>query len=56
MQLTSYLRALPAPGPVLIRQWVQVIDDGFVDEVCQIWDSAGRLVAQGTQLAKVRFG
>ncbi len=56
VQLTSYLRALPAPGPVLIRQWVQVIDDGFVDEVCQIWDSAERLVAQGTQLAKVRFG
>lgn len=56
LQLTSYLRALPAPGPVLIRQRAQVIDSGLVDEVCEIWDSAGTLVAQGTQLAKVRFG
>lgn len=56
VQLTSYLRALPARGPVVIRQRVQVIEGGFVDEVCEIWDSAGQLVAQGTQLAKVRFG
>jgi len=55
LQLTSYLRAHPAPGPVLVRQKAQVIDAGFVDEVCEIWDSSGRLVAQGTQLAKVRF-
>ena len=55
LQLTSYLRAHPAPGPVIIRQKAQVIDAGFVDEVCEIWDSTGRLVAQGTQLAKVRF-
>lgn len=56
VQLTSYLRALPASGPVRIRQRVQVIEDGFVDEVCEIWDADDRLVAQGTQLAKVRFG
>jgi hypothetical protein len=55
LQLTSYLRAHPAPGPVIIRQKAQVIDAGFVDEVCEIWDSTGQLVAQGTQLAKVRF-
>ena len=55
LQLTSYLRAHPAPGPVIIRQKAQVIDAGFVDEVCEIWDSSGQLVGQGTQLAKVRF-
>jgi acyl-CoA thioesterase len=55
LQLTSYVRALPAPGPVKIRQRVQVIEGGFVDEVCEIWDSTGQLVAQGTQLAMVRF-
>jgi acyl-CoA thioesterase len=55
LQLTGYLRSHPAPGPVLIRQRAQVIESGFVDEVCEIWDSDGRLVAQGTQLAKVRF-
>lgn len=55
LQLTSYVRALPAPGPVKIRQRVQVIEGGFVDEVCEIWDSTDQLVAQGTQLAMVRF-
>ena len=55
LQLTSYLRAHPAPGPVIIRQRALVIDAGLVDEVCEIWDSTGQLVAQGTQLAKVRF-
>ena len=55
LQLTSYVRTQPAPGAVIIRQRAQVIDGGFVDEVCEIWDSTGQLVAQGTQLAKVRF-
>jgi hypothetical protein len=55
VQLTSYVRALPAPGRVKIRQRAQVVDGGFVDEVCEIWDSTDRLVAQATQLAKVRF-
>jgi len=55
IQLTAYVRALPAPGPVRIRQKAQVIEGGFVDEVCEIWDETGVLVAQGTQLAKVRF-
>jgi hypothetical protein len=55
LQLTSYVRALPAPGPVKIRQRAQVVSDGFVDEVCEIWDATDRLVAQAVQLAKVRF-
>ena len=55
VQLTCYVRSLPAPGPVRIRQRVQVIEGGFVDEVCEIWDATGKLVAHGTQLAKVRF-
>ena len=33
----------------------QVVTGGRVDEVCEIWDSADRLVAQATQLAAVRF-
>ena len=40
---------------MIIRQRALVIDAGLVDEVCEIWDSTGQLVAQGTQLAKVRF-
>ena len=55
VQLTSYVRALPAPGPLKIRQYANVVDGGFVDEVCHVWDSTDRLVAQAVQLAKVRF-
>ena len=28
---------------------------GRVDEVCELWDSAGNLVGQATQLAAIRF-
>ena len=55
LQLTAYVRALPAPGPLQVHQFAQVVDGGLVDEVCHVFDSTGRLVAQGTQLAMVRF-
>lgn len=56
MQLTGYVRALPAPGPVRILHRAQVVDAGKVDEVCFVWDSRSRLVAQATQLAGIRLG
>ena len=56
LELTGYVRALPAPGPVRVRQKAQLIDGQKVDEVCFVWDSTGRLVAQGTQLAGIRVG
>jgi hypothetical protein len=55
LQLSVYVRALPTPGPLRVRQWVCDVADGLADEVCHIWDSSGRLVAQATQLAQVRF-
>ena len=55
LTLTSYVRARPAPGPLRIRQFVQSVDDGRFDEVCEIWDSTDRLVAQATQLAAIRL-
>ena len=55
LELTAYVRALPAPGPVRIRQRTRLIDDGWLDESCDVWDSRGRLVAQATQLAGVRI-
>jgi Acyl-CoA thioesterase C-terminal domain/Acyl-CoA thioesterase N-terminal domain len=55
LDLTVYIRALPAPGPLRIRMRAQVIQDGFADEVCEGWDSAGRLVFQSTQLAALRL-
>jgi acyl-coenzyme A thioesterase PaaI-like protein len=56
LELTGYVRALPAPGPVRVVQKAQVIEGQKVDEACFVWDSAGRLVAQGTQLAGIRLG
>ena len=56
LELTVYVRALPAPGPVRVLQKAQLIDGQRVDEACYIWDSGGRLVAQGTQLAGIRLG
>jgi hypothetical protein len=56
LELTAYVRALPVPGPLQIVQRAQLIASGRVDEVCYVWDSASRLVAQGTQLAGIRLG
>lgn len=56
LELTVYVRALPAPGPVRVLQRAQLIDGHRVDETCLVWDRTGRLVAQGTQLAGIRLG
>jgi hypothetical protein len=56
LELTVYVRALPVPGPVRILQRAQLIEGRRVDEACFVWDSAGRLVAQGSQLAGIRLG
>lgn len=56
LELSVYVRAWPAPGPVRVLHKAHLIDAQRVDEVCWVWDSAGRLVAQGTQLAGIRLG
>jgi hypothetical protein len=56
LELTVYVRALPAPGPVHVLQRAQLIEGQRVDEVCFVWDRRGRLVAHGTQLAGIRLG
>ena len=55
LELTCYLRGIPAPGPLRIRQRAKLVQDSRVDEVCEAWDSRGRLVGQATQLAGVRI-
>ena len=55
LELTVYVRALPAPGPVVFRQRARPMRDGLIDELCDIWDSTGQLVAQGSQLAAYRL-
>ena len=56
LELTVYVRSLPAPGPVRILQRAQLIDAQRVDESCYIWDRTGRVVAHGNQLAGIRIG
>jgi hypothetical protein len=56
LEMTCYVRALPAPGPVQVLQRAHLIDAQRVDETCFVWDSTGRLVAQATQLAGIRVG
>jgi hypothetical protein len=54
-ELTAYVRAVPAPGPVRVLQRAQLIQGQRVDEVCFVWDREGRLVAQAAQLAGIRL-
>jgi acyl-CoA thioesterase len=55
LQLTTYVRSLPSSGYLRIRQRATLVQDGYVDEECSLWDERGRLVGQATQLARVRF-
>ncbi|MBJ7358500.1 MAG: thioesterase family protein [Nocardioides sp.] len=55
IQLSAYVRARPADGPVVVRHRAQVIAQGRVDETTTVWDRNGAVVAQGTQLAGIRL-
>ncbi|MBW4030721.1 MAG: thioesterase family protein [Acidobacteria bacterium] len=56
LQLTSYVRRVPASEWLRARQWCVVVADGLVDERCELFDDTGELVASSSQLASVRFG
>ncbi len=53
VQLTTYLRMLPAPGWLRAELRGQVLAGGWFDEGCTLRDSAGTLVAQARQMARV---
>lgn len=55
LQLSSYIRAIPVGPWLKVRQWCVVIEDGLVDERCELFDERDRLVASASQLAMVRF-
>ena len=53
MELSVHVRAVPAPGWLKVRHETRNIAGGLFEEDCEVWDSAGRLVAQSRQLAKL---
>jgi acyl-CoA thioesterase len=53
VELTVHVRALPAPGWLRVVHSTRNLAGGFLEEDCEIWDSADRLVAQSRQLAVV---
>lgn len=56
VQLQVLVRALPAPGWCLVEASASEVAGGWLDEDYRIWDSAGRLVAQSRQLARLPRG
>jgi hypothetical protein len=55
LSLAVYVRARPAPGWLGIRLTAHHVTAGMVDESCTLWDSQNQVVAQATQLARLRF-
>ncbi|WP_030900804.1 thioesterase family protein [Streptomyces sp. NRRL S-474] len=55
VELTVHVRCWPAPGPLRVSIITRNLAGGFLEEDAEVWDSAGRLVAQSRQLARARL-
>jgi hypothetical protein len=55
LSMSVYARAQPAAGWLGLRFTAHLVESGMVDEACTLWDSRGQVVAQATQLARLRF-
>jgi len=53
LELTCHVRHRPAPGWLKVRHATRNLAGGMFEEDCEVWDSTGRLVAQGRQLARL---
>jgi len=53
VELTWYMRAVPAPGPLAVATRCRHVSGGWFDEEAEVWDAAGHLVAQSRQLARL---
>ena len=53
LELTAHVRARPAPGWLKVRHATRNLAGGMFEEDCEVWDAAGRLVAQSRQLARL---
>jgi len=56
VELTIYMRMVPAPGPLRVAARCRHVSGGWFDEEAEVWDSAGSLVAQSRQIARVGRG
>ena len=56
VELTMYMRMVPAPGPLRVAARCRHVSGGWFDEEAEVWDSAGNLVAQSRQIARVGRG
>ena len=56
LELTTHVRARPAPGWLACAFTTRFITGGFLEEDGEVWDSTGRLVAQSRQLALLPRG
>ena len=54
IELTVLLRCVPVDGWLRVVQRAKSVHGGWLDEECEVWDSAGQLVAQARQLAGCR--
>jgi acyl-CoA thioesterase len=52
VELTWQMRAVPAPGWLALHASGRLVSDGWFDEEVEVWDSAGKLVAQSRQIAR----
>jgi acyl-CoA thioesterase len=56
VELTWHMRAVPCAGPLAVATRCRHVSGGWFDEEAEVWDAAGRLVAQSRQLARVGRG
>jgi acyl-CoA thioesterase len=52
LELSVHIRARPAPGWLAVTHRTRNYAGGLLEEDAEVWDSAGRLVAQSRQLAR----
>jgi len=53
LELTAHVRATPASGWLKVQHATRNLAGGMFEEDCEVWDSAGVLVAQARQLARL---
>jgi acyl-CoA thioesterase len=56
VEMTTYLRARPAPGWMRVEVRTELMSGGWFDEQARVWDEQGQLVGQARQLAMVGRG